>query len=66
MEIVTCVSCGKPGLVRDEIGINKKLLGENITYFYCLDCLAALLEVQPQDILDKIEEFKDEGCPLFG
>lgn len=65
MKTVVCVSCGKMGLVCNEIGINKKLLGEDVEHFYCLDCLAEYLEVTPQDILDKIEEFKDEGCKLF-
>lgn len=60
-----CIICGKKNLTRNELGINKKLLGENITQFYCLDCLAEYLEVTPQDILDKIEEFKEEGCKLF-
>lgn len=60
-----CVSCGKENLTRDEIGINKKLLGENVETFYCLDCLAEYLDVTTQDILDKIEEFKEEGCKLF-
>lgn len=63
--MITCVSCGKTGLVRNEIGINKKLLGEDVENFYCLDCLAEYLEVTSQDILDKIEEFKEEGCKLF-
>ena len=60
-----CIICGKSDLTRNELGINKKLLGENITQFYCRDCLAGYLEVTPQDILDKIEEFKEEGCKLF-
>ncbi len=65
MNTITCVACGKTDLTRNEIGINKKLLGENIKNFYCLDCLAEYLDVTPQDILDKIEEFKEEGCKLF-
>lgn len=60
-----CVSCGKTMLSKNEIGINIKLLGENVKYYYCLDCLADYLEVSKQDILDKIEEFKSEGCTLF-
>ena len=60
-----CISCEKYPLTRDEIGINKKLLGEDIKNFYCLNCLAEYLEVDVQDILDKIEEFKEEGCKLF-
>lgn len=65
MKLESCISCGKEGLVRNEIGINKKLLGERVTSYYCLECLAEYLEVTPQDILDKIEEFKEEGCKLF-
>ena len=65
MKNVSCISCGKKELTRNEIGINKKLLGEDVRQFYCLDCLAEYLEVTPQDILDKIEEFKEEGCKLF-
>lgn len=60
-----CISCGKKPLYKNEIGINQKLLGSDVEQFYCLDCLADYLEVEPQDILDKIEEFKSEGCKLF-
>lgn len=60
-----CIACGKQPLSKDEIGINKKLLGEQIENFYCMDCLADYLEVETQDLLDKIEEFKEEGCKLF-
>lgn len=62
---VSCVSCGKEALEKNEIGINKKLLGEQVESFYCMDCLADFLGVSVQDILDKIEEFKDQGCKLF-
>ena len=61
----TCIACGKEPLSKDEIGINKKLLGEQAENFYCMDCLADCLEVETQDLLDKIEEFKEEGCKLF-
>ena len=62
---VSCVSCGKESLEKNEVGINKKLLGEQVESFYCMDCLADYLGVSVQDILDKIEEFKDQGCKLF-
>lgn len=62
---ISCVSCGKEALDKDEIGINKKLLGEQVETFYCMDCLADYLGVSVEDILDKIEEFKDQGCKLF-
>lgn len=60
-----CIACGKNNLTRNEIGINIKLLGEKTEVYYCMDCLAEYLEVTKQDILDKIEEFKEEGCKLF-
>lgn len=65
MKNTICISCGKENLTRDEIGINIKLLGKQVESFYCLDCLAEYLDVTTQDILDKIEEFKEEGCKLF-
>ncbi len=65
VEQVSCVSCGKSNLIRNEIGINKKLLGENVEKYYCIDCLADYLEVSVDDIKEKIEEFKEEGCTLF-
>ncbi len=61
----SCISCGKKDLSKDEVGINLKLIGRDIQNFYCLDCLASVFEVSVQDILDKIEEFKEEGCTLF-
>lgn len=30
-----------------------------------LDCLAEYLDCTVQELLDKIEEFKEEGCKLF-
>lgn len=62
---ISCVSCGKESLEKNEIGINKRLLGEQVESFYCMDCLADYLGVSVQDIWDKVEEFKDQGCKLF-
>ena len=60
-----CVICGKVHLNKDTIGINKKLLGEDIENYYCLECLAEYLGCTVDELLDKIEEFKEEGCKLF-
>ena len=65
MKTYRCVSCGSEIVKKNDIGINKKLLGENIKEFYCIDCLADYLCVSPQDIFDKIEEFREQGCKLF-
>lgn len=62
---IDCVICGKERLEKDTVGINKKLLGESIDNFYCMDCLADYLGCTVQELLDKIEEFKEEGCKLF-
>ena len=60
-----CVICGISNLDKDTIGINKKLLGTDIKNIYCMDCLADYLECTVDELLDKIEEFKTEGCKLF-
>lgn len=60
-----CVVCGRKGLDKDTVGINKKLLGLDIKNYYCLECLAGYLECTVDELLDKIEEFKEEGCTLF-
>lgn len=62
---IDCVICEKKNLIKDTIGINKKLLGTDITNFYCMECLADYLGCTIDELLDKIEEFKEEGCTLF-
>ena len=62
---INCVICGKNILDKDTIGINKKLLGVNVVNYYCMDCLAEYLGCTVQELLDKIQEFRDEGCTLF-
>ena len=62
---IDCIICGKNNLNKNTIGINKKLLGEDMENFYCMDCLAEYLGSTVEELLDKIEEFKEEGCKLF-
>jgi hypothetical protein len=61
----TCFVCGKENLGKDEIGLNKKMCGREIKQFYCLNCFADYLEVTTEELLAKIEEFKEQGCTLF-
>lgn len=60
-----CYVCGKENLKKNEIGLAKKLLDKNPKCFYCLDCLAEYLEVDTEFLLEKIEDFKTQGCTLF-
>ncbi len=60
-----CVMCGKRNLEKNDIGLNKKLLGTKINNYYCLNCLAEYLGCTVDELLEKIEEFKAEGCKLF-
>lgn len=62
---ISCVACGKESLDKNTVGINKKLLGKSIRKYYCLDCLADYLGCTVDDLLEKIEEFKEQGCTLF-
>lgn len=62
---INCVMCGQENLSKDTIGINKKLLGTDIVNFYCMECLADYVGCTVDELLEKIEEFKEEGCILF-
>lgn len=65
MKKIDCISCGKQEIEKNTTGLNKKLLGKNISNYYCMDCLADYLGCTVEDLEEKIEEFKDEGCTLF-
>ena len=62
---MNCYVCGKESLSKDEIGLTKKIINKKSTVFYCLRCLAEYLEVTEEELLNKIMEFKEEGCTLF-
>ena len=54
-------------LDRNTIGLNKKLfeVESKKGYFLCIPCMAEYLECTEEELRDKIEEFKAEGCKLF-
>lgn len=60
-----CFACGRKQLSKNEIGLNKKMLGREIKQFYCLDCFSEYLDVTTEELLAKVEDFKDQGCKLF-
>lgn len=59
-----CVDCGI-SLKKDEVALSKKMLGRTITKFFCIDCLAKTLDCDLDDLIVKIQEFKEQGCTLF-
>ena len=65
METKQCYACSKSPLSKDEIGLVKKLIDKKAKQFYCLSCLADYFEVTEEELLAKVEQFKEEGCTLF-
>ena len=59
-----CCDCGRT-LKRDEIALTQKLIDIDTEEFYCLDCLAEYVGCTVQDLKEKIQEFKEQGCTLF-
>ncbi len=62
-----CRYCDKTPLTNDEIGLNKKLFESEAKkgLYMCLHCMADYLDCSEDDLREKIEEFKREGCKLF-
>ena len=59
-----CCDCGK-GLKKDEIALTKKLIDPDAEELYCIACLAEYIGCTVQDLQEKIQEFKEQGCSLF-
>jgi hypothetical protein len=60
-----CFECGAD-LNKDQIALNKKMLNRSLKRFMCLSCLAGFLDCHDDDLIVKMEEFKEQGCALFG
>jgi len=60
-----CFYC-EAKLTKDEVGLNKKLVGRSVIKMQCFSCLAAYFETTVEELHEKIEEFKRQGCALFG
>jgi hypothetical protein len=56
--------CGSP-LQLDVLSLNRKLLGDASAKRYCIPCMADLFECAVEDIVSKLDAFKQEGCRLF-
>ena len=61
-----CAYCDKENLSKDVIGLNKKIVHRQIQRLLCLSCMAVYFETTEDELCEKIEEFKRQGCALFG
>ena len=59
-----CCKCNSP-VDYNVIGLNKRLLGRGVQHFMCLHCLAEFFGTPESALQHKIDEFRDDGCPLF-
>jgi hypothetical protein len=63
---INCAYCDKEKLSKNEVGLNKKLIHQQIERMMCITCLAAYLETTEEDLIEMIEGFKRQDCALFG
>lgn len=64
MKKIECCECGKV-LQKDEVALSKKLIDVDTKDFYCISCMAEYFGCDKEDLIDKINEFKEQGCTLF-
>lgn len=64
MKKKTCCECGK-ALKKDEIALSQKLIDVDTEDFYCIPCMADYFGCAEDDLIIKIQEFKEQGCTLF-
>ena len=61
-----CAYCDKEKLSKNVIGLNRKVVHRQIKRMMCLTCMAAHFETTEEELKNLIEEFKRQGCSLFG
>ena len=59
-----CTRCGT-AVTPDEIAMTRKLINRGAEQFLCLPCLAAHFDATLQQLLERMQDFKDMGCTLF-
>ena len=62
---INCVYCSKEKLSKNEIGLNKKFINQQVEQMMCLTCMADYFETTEEELKEMIERFKREGCELF-
>lgn len=63
---INCAFCDKENLSKEVIALNKKIIHRQVERMLCLTCMAAYFETTEEALREKIEEFKRQGCALFG
>lgn len=59
-----CIVCGND-VEKMSKALCQKLFDRYTKKILCLSCLSNELEVERDELLEKAEEFKREGCTLF-
>ena len=59
-----CMTCGRP-VSRDEMAMTRKLINRGAAQFLCIPCLARRFDASVQELMDRMQDFKDMGCTLF-
>jgi hypothetical protein len=61
---ILCYQCARP-IDKDVIALNRKLIGRSTKRFLCLACLAVFFGCTEDDLRQRIEWFREQGCALF-
>ena len=59
-----CFECGRK-ITNDEIGIYKKIINRGAVDCLCIDCLAKFVGCEVDELRERIEFFRKQGCTLF-
>ena len=59
-----CIVCGGE-VEKVSKALCRKLIDRETKQIMCLSCLSNYLETDEEELLQKAEEFKEEGCTLF-
>lgn len=60
-----CIFCDQAITKKDVVALNQKLLGVDTVQYYCIPCLAEVMDDDEEDLYRMIDRFKEDGCVLF-
>ena len=59
-----CKECGKE-IKNIDFAMTKKIKGKASEEYYCIECLAKMIHVSHDTIIEIAKDFKRQGCSLF-